>query len=109
MEVDFSGSYVNADNSKDKDIAEIIGEGTQETKKSVKGNEYTATTIPIKLNGKQLLMDLSMNTGKSFVKAWNKETKNWIGKKIQIHHVNYLSYGQTKVKIEATPIEAIKV
>jgi hypothetical protein len=107
--VDFTGMYLNAENSKDNDICTIVGEGENSTKKNLKGQEYSQPNVPVELNTKKYIYSPDMKTGKALVKAWGADTKNWIGKQLRISHVKYLSYGQTKTKIECIPIEVKKV
>lgn len=108
METDFSGSYVNEDNVKDSDIFEIVGEGSMEAKISLKGIKYQQMNIEISNNSKQLIYSLPRDTGKAFQRAWGTDSKNWIGKKARAKHVHFLSYGQTKKRIEAEPITETK-
>ena len=103
MEVDFSGNYTNPENCKEGDIGLILSEGSYETAKNFKGEEYQKLNLDIEVNGKKLIHSPSMAEGKKLVAAWGRETKNWIGSKVMCHVVRYMSQGQTKQKIEIEP------
>ena len=110
VEADFSGSYLNADNCKDKDAGSIaVFEGKDdcayyEEKKSMKGTTYRQMNICIDINGKKLIFSPGMLNGKELVKAWGRDTKKWIGKKLQAVHVAYQSPQGRKTKVDIQPI-----
>ena len=84
VEADFSGNYVNPENTKNGDIMEIIGEGDYEEKEARDGKKYKALNIPVRVNDRELIFSPNMDCGKALVKAWGKETKDWIGKKVKV-------------------------
>ena len=106
VEADFSGNFVNPENTKEGDILEILGEGAYEEKENaVTKKKYRMLNIPVSVNGgRELTFTPSMDCGKRLVKAWGKDTKDWVGKKGQAIIVNYKSFGQTKQAIEINPI-----
>lgn len=105
MEVDFSGSYTNAENCKEGDIGIVIGEGAMEEKESFKGRIYMQPNIDVEINGKKLVHSIGINEGRVLVDKWGRETKTWLNKRFVCHLVRYMSQGQTKQKIEIEPIE----
>ncbi len=105
---DFSGDFLNCENTNDKDIAEIIGEG-ENAEIEFKDRKKTVLNIPVSCNGRKKIFTPSAETGKKFVKEWGNNTSNWIGKKFQINHVMYKSFGETKKKIEGDPIKIVQV
>lgn len=105
VEADFSGNFVNAENTQENDIIEIIGEGEYEENESRTGTKYRSLNIPVKVNGgRELIFTPSMDCGKKLVLAWGKETKGWIGKKGKAKIYNYKSYGITKQGVEIEPL-----
>lgn len=104
VEADFSGDYLNVENCKDGDIGTILEEGSYNTKE-FSGVTRLILDIPVEVNGIKKIYSPFKETGKKFIKAWGKETKDWKGKKFNISHVKYSSYGETKIKIEADPVD----
>lgn len=101
VEADFSGDYINTENTQEADILEIIGEGSfNEIEKD--GKIRKILNIPVRVNGKEKIYSPSRESGKKLVKAWGSDTKNWINKKVQAHVVNYKSFGETKQAIEVS-------
>ena len=91
-ETDFSGVYLNADNAKQGDIVEIIGEGEYE-KKERDGKSITIFNMPVRINGKDKIYSPGMESGKRLQKAFGNDSKNWVGKKFAVQIVNYKSFG----------------
>ena len=112
-EADFSGDFLNAENTKDKDLIEITGEGdytTKEGEKNGKKYKFTKLQIPVKLpNGKMKLYEPDKETGNKFVKLWGTNTNKWVGQKFTVITINSLSYGVTKVMIRGEPLVPEKV
>ena len=105
VEADFSGDYINAENTQESDILTIVGEGTyNKIANRVTGAVKEVLNIPVELNGKKKIYTPSMETGKRLIKAFGKETNDWVGKKLQAHIVNYKSFGVTKQTIDCTPL-----
>lgn len=104
MEVDFSGIYTCAENCSENDIGVILSEGTMEEKESFKGDKYMQLNIDVEINGKKLIHSPRMAEGKNLVKAWGKDTKEWVGKKFKTHIINYKAMGQTKSCVEIEPL-----
>lgn len=84
MEVDFSGKFLNPENTKTGELIEIIGEGELIEKNSTSDDStYTVLQIPVRnsATGKEYIYQPSTTYGKKIVAKWGKDTKNWIGKK----------------------------
>lgn len=104
-EADFSGDYINADNTNEADILTIVGEANYATiTNRSSGRVKDVLNIPVENNGKNKIYTPSMEAGKLLVKTWGKETKDWIGKKLQAHIVNYKAFGVTKKAVDTTPL-----
>ena len=105
VEADFSGDYINAENTQEGDILMIDGEAVYaKIANRVTGAIKEVLNIPVLNNGKKKTYTPSMETGKRLIKAFGKETSAWIGKKLQAHIVNYKSFGVTKQTIDCTTL-----
>jgi hypothetical protein len=82
---DFSGEFVNYDGTSDGDIAEIVNEGKVEYNEALKKDMFN---IQVKLNDKVKTYSPNNKSGQALQAAFGKDTKNWIGKKFQILHVD---------------------
>jgi hypothetical protein len=103
VEADFSGDFLNPENAKENDIITITGEGeyaTIETKEKKK----RVLNIPIEINSDNKIWTPWTEEGKLWVNKYGKDTKMWVGKKGQVKHVRYMSYGTTKVRVQIEPM-----
>ena len=85
METDFSGDYINYDGTEDGDICEILDEGKVEYNETLKKDMYN---LKVKLREKVKIYSPSNVAGRSLQEAFGRDSKNWIGKKFQIFHVD---------------------
>ena len=112
-EADFSGDYINADNTHKNDILEIVDKPIYADikLKQKDGSEKIKKVVNIKVsnNGKTKIYTPSSESGKRMVKAWGSEMDNWVGMKLVADEVSYKSFGETKTMIETTPLKAEKV
>jgi hypothetical protein len=104
VEADFSGDYVNVENTQQGDIMEIVSEAKYEEFTKKDGSVKTILNIPVLVNGKNKIYSPSRDAGRALVKAFGKETKEWIGHKLQAEILNYKSFGITKQMIECKPL-----
>ena len=81
---DFSGDFLNFESTQDGDIAEILNEGIVEYNDNLKKDMFN---LKVKLNEKVKTYSPNMRAGQELQKVFGKDTKDWIGKKIQILHV----------------------
>lgn len=105
VEADFSGDYCNAENTQDGDILTIVAEATYGEITRQTGEVKKVLNVPVAINGVNKIYTPSRDCGKAMVKSFGKDTKDWIGKKIQAKLVNYKSFGITKQTIDCYPIE----
>lgn len=100
--VEFKSKYLNVTGTKDGDIVEITGEGSEVPQKSkFNDKEELILVLPVLHNGNKALFSLYEKYKKPLVGTWGNETKNWIGKKFTILHINE--------KMEVRPIIENKV
>lgn len=81
---DFSGDFLNFESTNDGDIIEIIDEGKTEFNNILK---KTMFNIQVKKGDKVMTWSPSNKIGKILQKSFGEDTKNWMGRKIQIFHV----------------------
>jgi hypothetical protein len=100
---DFSGDYVNAENTAENDILTICGP-SEYVGIEKDGKKRLVLNVPVSINGLNKTYSPSKETGKKMVSAWGVETSDWIGKKLTAKHVEYESFGETKTGIECVPL-----
>ena len=86
VETKFGGDYVSFDSTKDGQIAIILGEG-EYGEITYDGKTKEVLNIPVEINGNKLTWTPGIRAGKSAQKAWGTESKNWVGKKFEIVHM----------------------
>ena len=86
MEVEFGGDYLNIESSKDGEIAEITGEG-EYVEIDFQGIKKKVFNIPINVSGTKKIYTPGNKAGKILIKSFGKDTKNWIGKKFEVVHI----------------------
>ena len=104
VNVDFSGNFLNPENSKDNDLGVVIGEGKYEKKKNFKGEEYNQFVMDIEVNQKKMTHNPKTLEGKELVKAWGLDTKQWVGKTFSVKHYNQLIMGKPTVRVQIVPV-----
>ena len=104
VEADFSGDYINTENTHKGDILTIVGEAKPVELVKKDGSVKLVWNIPVENNGLKKIYTPSRDSGKAIVKAWGKETISWIGHKLQADTISYKSFGETKQMIEALPL-----
>jgi hypothetical protein len=82
---DFSGDFLNYDGSNDGDICIILDEGKVEFNEALKKNMFN---LHVEKNGKTLTYSPNNTAGRALTEAFGRDTKEWIGKKFSILHVD---------------------
>jgi hypothetical protein len=85
MITDFSGDFINFDSTQDGDICEILNEGKVEFNETLKKDMFN---LNVKINEKVKTYSPTDKSGRAFQEAWGKDTKDWIGRKFQIFHID---------------------
>ena len=103
--------FLNDKSAKKGDICEIMSEGTLEVKEDVNTKrKYKVLNLPVKLNSNiELIWSPAKLATAALQKLYNKETKNWVGKKFQIDLVKMLVKGEMREIVFPIPLEAKKV
>ena len=103
VEVEIEDMYISFENTKDGDIVEIIEEGQYEMKKvSWSKDEKKILNIPVRLNDKKIIWSPWNKDSKKCIEAWGKDTKNWVGMKFEIVHM------ENKMLIRPIVVEKVK-
>ena len=82
---DFSGDFINFDGTKDGDIITIINEGKVEYNDTLKKDMFN---ISVKHNEKVKTYSPNNKAGLALQDAFGQDTKEWIGKQVQIVHID---------------------
>jgi hypothetical protein len=101
---DFSGNFLNAENSQNNDLGVVLTEGRYEEKKNFKGEFYDQFVMDIEVNGKKMTHNPKTMEGKELVKVWGKDSKTWIGKTFTVKHYDQIVMGKPKVVVQIIPI-----
>ena len=78
---DFSGDFISAKSIKDGDMIEIIDEGKVEYSEALKKDCFN---LKVKLNDKVKTWSPNNKHGKILQQCFGLDSKNWIGKKVQL-------------------------
>jgi excinuclease UvrABC nuclease subunit len=81
---DFSGDFLNFDSTQDGDICVILNEGGVEYNDTLKKEMFN---IQVELNGKKKTYSPNNKAGQELQKAYGMDSKNWVGKKFEILHI----------------------
>lgn len=81
---DFSGDYLNFESSTDGDIIEILDEGKNEYNDVLKKHMFN---LHVRRNDKVMTYSPNNSSGRLLQEAFGKDSKDWVGKKFQIVHV----------------------
>lgn len=89
VEVVMDNNYLSVESTKDGDIAVVVGEGEMVLKKVTWSNkEKEILNIPVEVSGKEMIWSPWDKDKKTCIEAWGGDTKNWVGKKFTIFHID---------------------
>lgn len=113
-EFDFSGNFVNAENTIEGDIFEISAKPFPEEKESanekvlingvLRPKKYMVLNIPVIFDGRSKQYSPDSKTGLRFQTAWGKKHADWVGKKFQVKIESYKAYGADKKRVIGFPL-----
>lgn len=89
VKTDFSGSYVNRENTPDNTLVTIVSAGKYEQKGTDK--KFTVFTIDVENGSKTIEYTLDNATGKRCQAAWGIDSVAWLGKKLTLKHEKSLT------------------
>ena len=100
-----AGSYLNAENTKDGDIVVITGEGEfAELERNGKVKEVL--NLPVETNGLKLIYTPNQLATETLQKMFGStDSKEWVGKKFKVTHVDYLIGKEKKKGVQPVSIE----
>lgn len=85
----FKGAFMSFDTTKDNDIAVILNAGTMVTMKDKFTKEdKEVMNIDVEINGTKYIWSPWDKDGRALQETYGFESMNWIGKKLQILHVD---------------------
>lgn len=91
------------------DVCEIMNEGIEELSKTLKdnnGNPKKLWNFEIKIpDGEIKICNFNNSSLRSFIDAWGRDTKNWVGKKIKAEIVKVQAFGKVVDSIHWKPVE----
>lgn len=96
--------FLSVDNCENGDIITFVDAGVKaKIKMGEKEREVINFTVD---NGRyELTYTPGATAIKEFMKAWGRETNNWVGKKFNVKIVESLSFGKPKKMIFPVPID----
>lgn len=103
--MEIEDKYLSAENSENGDIITILDEGSKAMIK-IQGSDKEKLVYNFKVsNGRyELTYTPGTTAQKELMRAWGRETKNWVGKKFQVKIVEAMSFGKPKSLIFPLPI-----
>lgn len=84
VELDLSGDFLNFDSTKDGDVCVILNEAKPVYNENLKKE---IVDMEVEKNGKKFTYSPNLSAQKALAEKFGKETKEWIGKKFEILHV----------------------
>ena len=81
---DFSGDFLKADSIEDGDIIEVMDEGKDEFNQALNKTIYN---LSVKKGDKVMKWSPNNESGRIMQQAYGNDSKDWVGKKIQIFKV----------------------
>lgn len=119
VEQDYSGNFVNDQNTTDNQIVTIVSDVTSEqkenqTKKVIKNgilvpSTYLAHSVEVDIGSGTKTFNIGSQTGIRFQMSFGKDSSKWIGRKFKIKFEPYMSYGKQKIGIAGYPLEETKI
>lgn len=85
----FNAAYMSLETTKHKDIAVITGPGVTGQRKKYKSEEMEPRLdLPVEINGVKLTWSPFDPAGRMLQKAFGTDSLNWVGKKLEILHID---------------------
>ena len=85
----FKGAFMNIDSTNDGDIAVILDEGEiVEMQSKFSKQMEKKLNLNVEINGTKLIWTPWDKDGRELQKAYGIDTKDWVGKKLSILHID---------------------
>jgi len=101
--MEIKDKYLSVSNCENSDIITFIDGGTYATMKDSKG-EREVINFKVSNGRYELIYTPASTATKELMKAWGRETENWIGKKFQVKIIDSMSFGKPTKLIFPIPI-----
>ena len=82
--LDLSGDYLNFDSTKDGDVCIILSEAMPKYNEVLKKD---IVDCEVEKAGKKFTYSPNLSACKALAEAFGKDTKEWIGKKFEVMHI----------------------
>ena len=93
-------NYLNESSCKDGDVVEILNEGVIESKVDTQsGRKYKLLNLGVRCGLLELVYSPNKDAQEVLVKAYGKDTKQWIGRKFVVQIYPRTLFGVTKKAI----------
>lgn len=99
VKTDFSGNFVNEENTPDNTIVTVVSAGKYEEKGTAK--KFTVFVIDVDNGQKTLEYTVSNHTGRRCQDAWGIDSIQWLGKKLTLKHEKNAA---GNIKLEGYPL-----
>jgi len=98
---DFSGTYINPENTSENDLGVIVSAGRFEQKKTAEGKSFRIFVLDIEKEGRTLEYSPPIMTGKRLQKAYGMDSIGWLGKKVSF---KLEKNNKNKMEVQAYPL-----
>ncbi len=82
--LDLSGDFLNFESTKDGDVCVILSEAKPTYNENLKKN---IVDMEVEKEGKKYTYSPNLSAQRSFTEVFGKDTKEWIGRKFEVLHV----------------------
>ena len=113
-EFDFSGSYVNIENTKDNDLLTIVACPIAEEQESptekvlingvMKPKKFLVLKCEVEVNETTKTFKIDNKTGMRFQYEWGRKLSRWVGKQFQSKIETYRAFGVDKKRVAGYPL-----
>ena len=104
VKVPKSSNWLKAADLKPNSTAKIISEADWE-ETTYKGESYNQFTCMVEFEGAEKKLKLTMASCNEISPVYGEDTKDWVGKILQLESIKVMVGGQVKHSILASPIE----
>lgn len=103
--MEIEDKYLSVNNCEESDIISFVDAGVKAEIKDKSGISRTVINFTVSNGRYNLIYTPGASAIKEFMKAWGRETNNWVDKKFQVKIVETLSFGKPTKMIFPMPIK----